>query len=498
MQHWAIGVGAALAAWLGLSCLGLSGLAQAATPCAALTAQVLPHAAVTAAADTPAGQITACKIEVTARPSADSDIRIEVWIPEGGAWNGRYVQFGNGGFAGQIASKRLEVVAALGYAVAMTDDGHQTSEGSDARWAVGHPQKVIDFGWRALKETTEAAKALIRTYQGGPAKYAYFQGCSDGGREALMEAQRFPDDFDGIIAGAPAYNMTGLLTLAANDMQSLMQPQAFLDADALKVLETGALAACGGGKYVADPASCRFDPHDLACPRGQANTDCLTPGQVAAAETIYAGLPGKFAYPGHSPGAEAEPRAWSAWITGPSPDQLHQALSFKFSTGFWGGFVFGKPDYDILGLDVDNAPKRAEAVAKIVNSTDPDLGRFRKRGGKLIQYHGWNDPAIPAAGSVVYYEQVEKKLGAVDPFYRLYLIPGMLHCGGGPGPSNVAWLDVLRAWVEQNQAPEGLVATGPGNAAQPLCPFPAKASFAEDNSPRKAVCNRPSGASAPG
>ncbi|MEJ0066876.1 MAG: tannase/feruloyl esterase family alpha/beta hydrolase [Caulobacteraceae bacterium] len=273
MRRWAIGVGAALAAWL-----GLSGLAQAATPCAGLKAQVLPHAAVTAAADAPAGQITACKIEVTAKPSADSDIRIEVWIPEGAAWNGRYVQFGNGGFAGQIASKRLETVAAQGYAVAMTDDGHQ-AEGTDGRWAAGHPQKVIDFGWRALKETTDAAKALIRAYQGGPAKYAYFQGCSDGGREALMEAQRFPDDFDGVIAGAPAYNFSGLLTLAASDVQALTQPQAFLDADALKVLQAGALAACaGGGKYIADPASCRFEPHDLACPRGQANPDCLSPG----------------------------------------------------------------------------------------------------------------------------------------------------------------------------------------------------------------------------
>jgi Tannase and feruloyl esterase len=491
MRRWAIGIGAALAAWL-----GLGGAALAATPCAGLTAQVLPHATVTAAADTPAGPIAACKIEVTARPSADSDIRIEVWIPEGAAWNGRYVQYGNGGFAGRIASARLQATAALGYAVAMTDDGHQTSDDTDARWAVGHPQKVIDFGWRALKETTEAAKALIRAYQGGPAKYAYFQGCSDGGREALMEAQRFPADFDGVIAGAPAYNFTGLLTLAANDVQALTQPQAFLDADALKVLQTGALAACAGGNaYIADPATCHFAPHDLACVRGLANPNCLTPGQVAAAETIYAGLPGKWPYPGYSPGAEADPRAWSAWITGPSADQMHQALIFKFATGFWGGFVFGKADYDVLGLDLANAPKRAEAVAKIVNATDPDLGKFRKKGGKLIQYHGWNDPAIPAAGSIAYYEQVQKKLGGnIDPFYRLYMIPGMLHCGGGPGPSNVAWLDVMRAWVEQNQPPEGLVATGPANTAQPLCPYPGKAGFAEGNRPLKALCNRPTDA----
>jgi feruloyl esterase len=222
----------------------------------------------------------------------------------------------------------------------------------------------------------------------------------------------------------------------------------------------------------------------MACPRGQANADCLTPGQVAAAETIYAGLPGKSPLPGNSPGAEAEPGSWAFWITGPSPDQLHQALIFKFATGFWGSFVFGQPDYDILGLDVAKAPQLAEAVAKAVNATDPDLGRFRKRGGKLIQYHGWNDPAIPAAGSLVYYEQVQKKLGgAIDPFYRLYLIPGMLHCGGGPGPSNVAWLDVMRAWVEGDRAPDAIMATnapGAAPARQPLCPYPATGTIVDD------------------
>jgi hypothetical protein len=475
MRAWAIGVAFA-------AVFGLAGLAHAATPCAGLTAQALPHATVTSAADTPAGQLTACKIEVTARPSPDSDIGIEIWIPEGAAWNGRYVQFGNGGFAGQILSKRLEAVAALGYAVAMTDDGHQTLDGTDARWAIGHPQKVIDFGWRALKETTDAAKALIGVYEGAAPKYTYFQGCSDGGREALMEAQRFPDDFDGIVAGAPAYNFTGLMTLAASDAQALASPQGFLDADALKTLETGALATCGGDKYVTDPESCRFDPAILACPRGEWLAGCLTPGEVASARAIYIGLGGGKVYPGNSPGAEAEPGAWATWITGPAANQLHQALIFKFATGFWGGFVNANPNYDVMKVDVASAPKASAAVAKVINATDPDLSRFRKHGGKLIQYHGWNDPAIPAAGSIVYYEDVAAKLHDVDGFYRLYLIPGMLHCGGGPGPSGVDWLGTLRTWVEQGQAPAGLVATGgprdqpppPGAPTQRLCPYPKR------------------------
>jgi hypothetical protein len=477
MNRFAIAVGAALALWAGLG----AGSAHAQTACGRLTAQVLPHAVITAASDTPAGQITACKIEVTSRPSPDSDIRIEVWIPEGAAWNGRYLQYGNGGFAGQIDPKRLEAAAALGYAVAMTDDGHESGAPTDGRWAIGHPQKVTDFGWRALKETTDTAKALIRAYQGGPAKYAYFQGCSDGGREALMEAQRFPDDFDGIIAGAPAYNFSALMTLAATDVQALTEPQSFLDADALNVLEAGALAACGGGKFIADPASCRFDPHSLACPRGQGRPDCLTPGEVVTAKTIYGGLvEKKQAYPGHTPGAEAEAGSWATWITGPSGDQMHRALSFQFATGFWGGLVFGDPNYDVMRLDLATAQQSAGKVAKEIDATNPDLSRFRKHGGRLIQYHGWNDPAIPAEGSIVYYEQVGQKLPNAEDFYRLYMIPGMLHCGGGPGPANVAWLPALQDWVEKNQAPSGLIATGgkrgqppaPGAPTQLICPYP--------------------------
>jgi hypothetical protein len=479
MRIWAIGV--VLAATF-----GLSGLTQAATPraaptCGALTAQALPHATVTAAADAPAGQLTACKIEVTAKPRSDSDIRIEIWIPEGAAWNGRYVQFGNGGFAGQISSKRLEAAAALGYAVAMTDDGHESLDRTDARWAVGHPQKVIDFGWRASKETTDAAKALIRVYESEAPKYAYFQGCSDGGREALMEAQRFPDDFDGIVAGAPAYNLSGLLTMAVNDVQALAQTQGSLDDDALKTLEAGALATCGGDKYLTDPATCRFDPASLACPRGLWLTGCLTPGEIASARTIYIGLrDSKTTYPGNTPGAEAEPGAWATWITGPSPDQLDQALIFKFATGFWGGFVFGDANFDIMRLNVAGVHRAVAPVASTVDATDPDLSRFRKHGGKLIQYHGWNDPAIPAKGSIVYFENVGAKLHDVEGFYRLYMIPGMLHCGGGPGPSNVDWLMTLRDWVEKSDAPEGLVATAglpgqptaPGAPTQRLCPYP--------------------------
>jgi len=467
-------IGALRIVAVGLALAFLAALpARADTPCERLTALALPHAVVTAAAVMPAGAATACKINVTSRPTPDSNIGIEVWIPAGAAWNGRYVQLGNGGFAGSIRSQALAALAAQGYAAAMTDDGHQSAVGTDASWAIGHPEKVVDFGWRALKETTVDAKALIRAYRGARPKFAYFNGCSDGGREALMEAQRFPGDFDGIVAGAPAYNFSGLLTLGAYDIQALNAPGGYLAAGKLKALETAALADCGGGRYIADPLSCHFDPASIACPAGQDRPDCLTGAQVATARAFYRGLvsaDGKVRYPGYSPGGEAEPGAWSVWMTGASPEQSGKALIHGFSSGFWGGFVFGDPNYDILKLDIATAHAQTAKAAAIVNSTDPNLTAFRAHGGKLIQYHGWNDPAIPARGSIVYYENVRATMGDVDGFYRLYLVPGMLHCGGGQGPSGVDWLSLIQDWVEQGKPPRDVVAKS-ATAQQTLHPY---------------------------
>jgi len=468
-----------LAAGVLAAVMTVAGAARAQTPCEQLASVPLRDATVTGAAVVPAGTVSACKIDVSAHPSGDSDIRIEIWIPAGAAWNGRYIQFGNGGFAGAIASQRLAVAAAQGYAVAMTDDGHQ-AVGTDAHWAIGHPEKVVDFGWRALRQTTIAAKALIAAYAGQPPRFSYFDGCSDGGREALMEAQRFPTDFDGILAGAPANNFSGLLTLGAYDMQQLARPGAFLGPDQLKALEAAALARCGGGAYNAQPLSCGFDAATIACPAGKARPDCLTPPQVAAAAAIYGGLvgrSGRLLYPGYGSGAEAEPGGWSAWITGPSPAQASQALIYQFATGFWGGFVYGDPNFNLSKLDLSQAGVDAAKAALIVDATDPDLARFRDHGGKLIQYHGWNDPAIPARGSIAYYEAVRQRMGDPSGFYRLYIVPGMLHCGGGKGPSAVDWQALLQAWVEQGQAPGDVTARsrGPagavGAASQTLHPY---------------------------
>jgi feruloyl esterase len=386
---------------------------------------------------------------------------------------------GNGGFAGQIPSAQLKAMAARGYAAAGTDDGHQRANGTDASWALGHREKVVDFAWRSLKETTTAAKAMISAQKGAPLDKSYFYGCSDGGREALMEAQRFPGDFDGIVAGAPANDMSNLFALSAAMHQALARPGGFLGPDQRALLQSAALAKCGQGGFIPDPASCGFDPAALRCRPGEDQAKCLTPAQIASTKVIYGGLrdprSGQLRYPGYSPGAEALPGGWPLWITGASEARRSDALMAQFSSNTFKYFAFGDPAFDILKLDLGQQLDRARSGTGVLDAVDPDLKAFRAHGGKLVQFHGWNDPAIPPRGSIVYYEQVARTTGGTDGFYRLYLVPGMLHCGGGPGPNTVDWLGVLDGWVRGGPAPAAITATGSGNASQSLCPYPAVA-----------------------
>lgn len=464
--------------------LAAPGLAHAETACAELVNARLAHAQVTAAVSETVGGKQLCKVSVTSRPTADSDIRIETWIPLGEAWNGKFVQLGNGGFAGSIASDRLKAVAATGYAVAATDNGHQDPVGTSAVWAQGHPEKIVDFGWRSLKETTDIAKALIRAQKTGGPKTSYFYGCSDGGREALMEAQRYPDDFDGIIAGAPANYMSYLFGNAAAQQQALARPGGYLGKAQLELLQAAALKDCGGEAFIRDPAACRFNPARLQCKAGQDPAKCLTPPQVAAAQAIYGGRKdprtGKVFLPGVTPGAEALTGSWQVWITGPSQEGNARAAGYQFASNAFKYFAFQDPNYDFLKMDLGAEFDRAQAkMGPIIDSSSPDLSAFRKRGGKLIQYHGWNDPAIPAASSILYYENVGRKMGDISSFYKLYLVPGMLHCGGGAAPGAVDWLKTLDAWVIDKAAPASLTATtalaGAAGGSQLLCPYPAVA-----------------------
>jgi feruloyl esterase len=472
----AAALGAALA-------FGTPNAARAETACADMAKATLPHAEVISAAVEKAGKVEACRITVRSHPTPDSDIRLEVWIPLGEAWNGKFVQFGNGGFAGQVPVGQLRGIAGRGYATAGTDDGHQSPVGTSAAWALGHPEKLKDFGWRALKETTEAGKALVAAQKGLKPKTAYFAGCSDGGREALVEAQRFPNDFDGILAGAPANYMSELFGISAGQHQALSKPGGYLDASALQLLQKSVLAQCADGNaFVRDPAACHFDPGKLKCKAGQTE-GCLTAGQIASANAIYDGRrdprTGKIAFPGFSPGAESISGSWQAWITGPNEAGHPRAAGYQFSSNAFKYFAFDDPSFDFLKLDLGAQFDRAKAkMSPIIDAESPNLAAFRKHGGKLIQYHGWNDPAIPARSSIRYFDAVNRTMGDASGFYRLYLVPGMLHCGGGLSPVSVDWLGALDAWVSEKKAPAAITATASPNgegASQLLCPYPGVA-----------------------
>jgi hypothetical protein len=476
MKRYLMGAGAALV-------LGAPGLAQAETACADLAKASLPHAEVISATVEKAGAGEACKVAVASHPTKDSNIRLEVWIPLGAAWNGKFVQMGNGGFAGSVPSGQLRGMAGRGYAAAGTDDGHQTPVGTNAAWALGHPEKVVDFGWRALKETTDISKALIAEQKGLKPKRSYFAGCSDGGREALMEAQRFPNDFDGIVAGAPANYMSQLFGISAAQQQALAAPGGYLGAAQLATLQQAVLKQCAdGGPFVRDPAACHFDPGKLQCKAGQSD-GCLTAPQVRSAHAMYDGRrdprTGKVAFPGFTPGAESLPASWPAWVVGRNEEDHPRAAGYQFSSNAFKYFAFGDPSFDMLKMDLGAQFDRAHAkMGPIIDAPNPNLAAFRKHGGKLIQYHGWNDPAIPARSSIRYYEDVRRTMGDTDGFYKLYLVPGMLHCGGGSGPGNVDWLSHLDAWVTENKAPAGVTAAAAPNgsgATQLVCPYPGVA-----------------------
>ena len=442
-----------------------------------------------------------CRVQGVLQPSSDSHIEFEVWLPASG-WNGRYEGLGNGGFAGAIDYPGLADAVANGYAASASDTGHKGSA-IDARWALGHPEKVADFGYRAVHETAEKAKTLITTFYGNQARRSYFSSCSNGGREALMEAQRYPTDYDGILAGAPANDWTHLLANAAEETQILGDPAKFIPPSKLPAIQAATLAACDAQDGVKDgiindPSRCKFDSSVLLC-KGAESESCLTGPQAASLQRLYAGAvdsAGKTIFPGRLPGGEVGSATWSLWITGQAPGT---SLMYSFATQYFANMVFEDAAWDYHTFQMDRGLKVADdKTARILNATDPDLKRFRDRSGKLIVYHGWNDPAISALSSVNYFRSVQGKMGAkqTDGFFRLYLAPGMAHCGGGPGPDVFGQAigqaadpehsvsKALERWVENEVAPDRIIATkyttGPNPSVartRPLCPYPQVASY---------------------
>ncbi len=523
----AIAVGA-LACW--------SARASAET-CGTLAQLKLPDAKVETADAVAAGAFTPpkfpravptafCRVTGVITPTRDSTIRFELWLPATG-WSGRYESVGNGGFAGGIRYDEMFGPLAGGSAVASTDDGHNgpaVGPGS-ATWALGHPEKIVDYGWRAVHLTAVTSKAITTAFYARAPKYSYFSGCSKGGQEAFMEAQRFPDDFDGVIGGAAANQWTDLFSsFSWAEKMHLADRETYISAADLTRVSAAVTAACDEGDgirdgLVGDPLRCRLDP---------ARMD-LTPKQRAVMAALYTGpqtTSGRRIYPGQAYGGEGV--EWASVLSGPSFEEAPSiAQESMYGDGFFANFVYQDPSWTFRKFDIDKTPAEArERLGQVLNAEDVAFAGFKARGGKFIQYHGLADAVVTPLGAVSYYDKVvaaqgrdgqghgaPAALAATQAFYRLFLAPGVGHCAGGPGPSQFGQfggdgdpqhdlMAALEQWVEKGVAPDQVIATKYAVVDQrrtavmtrPICAYPKVAFYSGSGDPKVAesfVCRAP-------
>ncbi len=417
----------------------------------------------------PKTQTDICQVHARISPVAGSEIKFDVWLPSG--WNGKMLGTGGGGFNGGLSSAAFGLVAPVnkGYVALATDAGHDVS--ASPVWALNNPEKIVDFGYRANHVGAVAAKAIIAFYYGASAKRAYFQGCSNGGRDALMLAQRYPNDYDGIVAGAPANDWTGLFAAFMHDDQVIGSAPG-VNAK-LKLVHDAAIQKCDaldGAKdgLISNPSQCRFDPVILQCKAGDGST-CLSKSEVTAVRAIYQGTraaDGRLIMPGFSPGSEYQ---WSSWFSTP------KGAASGMGPDFYRYMVFGEPTWErsqfVLARDYPETKRR---LSSVLDATNPDLRPFVRHGGKLLMYHGWDDAAIPPGNSVRYYKAVRHALGPKAGNARLFMVPGMAHCAGGNGPGFFDAVGALDRWVEGGKAPERLTVAKYDSFVRALAGAPAK------------------------
>jgi feruloyl esterase len=421
-----------------------------------------------------------CRVRGVVAPA----IRFEVWLPEPSAWNGRFEAVGGGGFAGTISYGAMAGALQRGYVTASTDTGHVAS---DLEW-LGDAGRLRDYGYRGINEMTSKAQAVIERYYDRSPDYSYFNGCSTGGRQGLMQAQRFPNDYDGIVAGAPVNHFVEThftqlwVALAAKPVAD----DSILSAEDLALVNDAVLAQCDTIDGVEDgvienPRVCNFDPAVLQCSGSQA-AECLDESQVTALRKIYSGpvnsATGESLFPGLAPGGET---TWSL-VTAPGPAQIPNDYFVRS--------VFKDPNWDWRTFDfADDIARARETTGEVLDATNPDLSAFRDGGSKLILYHGWNDQVIFPQGTLDYYERVEAAITAkpsttnpqTSDFFRLFMVPGMTHCRGGAGTDQFDAQAAIEAWVERGVAPNRIEASRRENGAvtrtRPLCPYPQTARY---------------------
>jgi len=482
-----------------------------AASCESVASLNMPNVKVTSAAEVAAGAFTPpgggrgggaafaslppfCRVAATLTPSSDSDIKIEVWLPTSG-WNGKFQGVGNGAWTGSIAYPAMAEALRRGYAVSSTDTGHV---GGSASFGMGHPEKVTDFAYRSEHEMTVTGKAVVNAFYASAPKFSYWVGCSAGGRQAMKAAQMFPNDYDGIIAGSPGLDWSGRTAQAVRIAQALQKEEARFTPAKAQVLHTAVVNACDAldglkDGLIENPAACKFDPAVLVCKGGE-EPACLTQAQVDTAKLIYSPIVDaktKREIPGLAPGSEL---GWTdmGWSVSARATGLDH---FRY-------LIFADPQWDVQKFDVANDVARlTEGVSGAIDARDTNLKPFFDRGGKLLQYHGWSDPQITPLNSTAYYDRAVAANGGrskVHSSYRLFMAPGMAHCGGGEGPNDFDELAALEQWVEQGKAPDMIQAShardGKVDRTRPLCPYPQVASYKGSGSIDDAanfVCKQP-------
>jgi feruloyl esterase len=481
--------------------LSLTAAPSIAATCENLASLSLPNTTITTAQIVPAGGFKLpqgnnaafqnlpefCRVAATLKPTSDSDIKIEVWLPTS-VWNGKYEGVGNGGWAGSITYGALAQGLRRGYVTASTDTGHQ-SDVTSASFALGHPEKLVDYAWRSEHEMTVKAKAILQAFYGNPPKYSYWSGCSGGGKQGLAEAQKFPDDYNGIIAGASANNMVHLHAAWIKIAQAVHKNEAsYIPPEKYELIHNAILNQCDaldGVKdgLLEDPTRCHFDPATLACKNGDEKS-CLTAAQVDAAKQIFAPTVNsrtkkQLMYP-LLPGSEI---AWGV-LAGPLDNGRPATRESGVAVNTYTYVIFKDPNWDFMKMNFDKDIDYAEKTDKgLNNANDPNLKPFFAKNGKLMLYHGYSDQIVPPQNSIAYYNSVVKTVGAskAADSIRLFMAPGMTHCGGGPGPNNFDTLTAMEQWVEQGKAPTQMIAShmtdGKTDRTRPLCPWPQVAKY---------------------
>lgn len=462
-----------------------AGAAEAQVACESLKGFTAPDVKITAAtaATTPA---PLCKLEGV----IGKEIKFAIWLPE--AWNGKFVMGGQGGFAGSVDSQAMGLNALQrGYAIAGTDTGHSSpGRGIDGAWAMGDFERIANYAHAAIHRVAATSKSVLQTRYGRAPERSYFAGCSNGGRQALQMAQRYPDDFDGIIAGAPAIDFQGIVasfsTVTAKmypDPKKLDTP--VVDAAARQTVAKAVMEKCDtldGLKdgILGDPRACKFEAKTIQCKSGQKD-GCLTPAQVAAVDAIVKGpmVNGKPFHVGYAWGGEQTLADWNVWLTGGKNlvGEGQPSLAYGFSTEFMRYFVKQDPTWDHTKMNLTTLPGDMKGLQMTLSPTNPDLSDFRKSGGKLLMYHGWSDSALSPFMSTNYVDKVYAKDATAKNDVRMFMLPAVGHCQGGPGPDRVDYLDALDKWVSSNAAPEELTASFAAGGSRKLCAYPKVATY---------------------